>query len=159
MRTFHSYGPVDSAEHYSVERKEMVDQCTKQLVGSVEKGGHYFTIWGARQTGKTWLYRQSLDKIKRQFGDQFIVGEVSMQGIFLKKMMITIKYFLIIYLHFSRKNFQLSHLKYNHGQIGENCLAKIHQFLIVRLFWSLMSLISFPPILLMVLYPSSEKCI
>jgi len=85
MKTFHSYGPVDSAEHYSVERKEMIDQCTKQLIGSIEKGGHYFTIWGARQTGKTWLYRQSLENIKRQFGDQFIVGEISMQGIFLKK--------------------------------------------------------------------------
>ncbi|ETR66734.1 MAG: hypothetical protein OMM_12412, partial [Candidatus Magnetoglobus multicellularis str. Araruama] len=84
MKTFHSYGPVDSAEHYSVERKEMIDQCTKQLIGSIEKGGHYFTIWGARQTGKTWLYRQSLEIIKRQFGDQFIVGEASMQGIIIK---------------------------------------------------------------------------
>ena len=81
MRTFHSYGPVDRAEHYAVERKELVDQCTKQLVGKMEKGGHYFTIWGARQTGKTWLYRQSLKNIKQQYADKFIVGEISMQGI------------------------------------------------------------------------------
>jgi hypothetical protein len=40
MRTFHSYGPIDSTEHY-------------------------FTVWGARQTGKIWLYRQNLEKIKR----------------------------------------------------------------------------------------------
>ena len=67
MRTFHSYGPVDTEEHYYVGRKKLVGQCTKQLVGSFEKGGHYFTIWGARQTGKTWLYRQSLEKIKNQY--------------------------------------------------------------------------------------------
>ena len=81
MRKFHSYGPVDSAEHYFVDRKELVNQCAKQLVGSIEKGGHFFTIWGARQTGKTWLYRQSLENIKNQYSDQFIVGEISMQGI------------------------------------------------------------------------------
>ena len=81
MRTFHSYGPVDNEEHYCVERKELVDQCTKQLVGNIQKGGHYFTIWGARQTGKTWLYRQSLENIKNRYKDQFIVGEISMQGI------------------------------------------------------------------------------
>jgi len=32
MRTFHSYGPIDSEEHYYVERKKLVDQCTRQLV-------------------------------------------------------------------------------------------------------------------------------
>jgi len=46
MRIFNSYGPVDPAEHYCVERKKLVDQCAKQLVGNIEKGGHYFTIWG-----------------------------------------------------------------------------------------------------------------
>jgi len=84
MRTFHSYGPVDKTEHYSVERKELVDQCTKQIIGNIKKGGHYFTIWGARQTGKTWLYRQSLENIKHHYGDQFIVGEISMQEIVLE---------------------------------------------------------------------------
>ena len=85
MRKFHSYGPIDSEEHYYVERKDLVDQCTNQLIGNIKKGGHYFTIWGARQTGKTWLYRQSLERIKRQLGDQYIVGEISMQGIVKKK--------------------------------------------------------------------------
>ena len=84
MRIFNSYGPVDPAEHYCVERKKLVDQCARQLVGSIEKGGHFFTIWGARQTGKTWLYRQSLENIKCQFSDQFCVGEISMQEIVLK---------------------------------------------------------------------------
>jgi len=84
MRIFNSYGPVDPAEHYCVERKKLVDQCARQLVGNIEKGGHYFTIWGARQTGKTWLYRQSLKNIKCQFSDKFCVGEISMQEIVLK---------------------------------------------------------------------------
>jgi hypothetical protein len=81
MRIFNSYGPVDPAEHYCVERKKLVDQCAKQLVGNIEKEGHYFTIWGPRQTGKTWLYRQSLKDIKHRYGEKFIVGEISMQGI------------------------------------------------------------------------------
>jgi hypothetical protein len=85
MRAFHSYGPVDAEEHYCVERKELVNQCVKQLIGNVNKGGHYFTIWGTRQTGKTWLYRRSMEVIKQQYGDQFIVGEISMQGIVFNK--------------------------------------------------------------------------
>jgi hypothetical protein len=80
MRAFHSYGPVDSAEHYSVDRKDLVDQCTNQLIGNIKKGGHYFTIWGARQTGKTWIVEQSVDKISRQYKDQFKVAYLSMQG-------------------------------------------------------------------------------
>jgi len=80
MRTFHSYGPVDSTEHYCVDRKELLNQCTRQLVGSIEKGGHYFTIWGARQTGKTWIVEQSVNKISRQYKDQFRVAYLSMQG-------------------------------------------------------------------------------
>ncbi|KPA17891.1 ATPase domain protein, prokaryote domain protein, partial [Candidatus Magnetomorum sp. HK-1] len=53
----------------------------QDLIGDPEDLGHYFTIWGARQTGKTWLYRQSLENIKSLYSDQFIVGEISMQGI------------------------------------------------------------------------------
>jgi len=81
MRKFYSYGPVDASEHYCVAREEIIEQCTNQLVGNVEKGGHYFTIWGPRQTGKTWLFRQSIESLKKHYGDQFIVGELSMQGI------------------------------------------------------------------------------
>ena len=85
MRAFHSYGPIDFRKHYYVPRNKLVEKCVQALIGDPEDSGHYFTLWGARQTGKTWLYRQSLENIKRQFGDQFIVGEISMQGIFLKK--------------------------------------------------------------------------
>jgi hypothetical protein len=47
MRTFHSYGPIDSEEHYYVERKKLVDQCTRQLVGNIEKGGALFYHLGS----------------------------------------------------------------------------------------------------------------
>jgi len=81
MRRFHSYGPVISQKHYYVPRNELIEQCIQSLVGDTEDSGHYFTIWGARQTGKTWLYRQSLECIKNQYRDKYIVGEISMQDI------------------------------------------------------------------------------
>jgi hypothetical protein len=79
MRTFHSYGPVNPKKHYYVPRTKLVNHCTQSLVGDLDDSGHFFTIWGARQSGKTWLYRQSLESIKKHYGDKFIVGEISMQ--------------------------------------------------------------------------------
>ncbi len=55
MRRFHSYGPVDCRHHFCVDRTELIEKCAGQLAGIPEEGGHYFTIWGPRQTGKTWL--------------------------------------------------------------------------------------------------------
>jgi len=80
MRKFHSYGPVDRVEHYCVDRKEFVNLCTKQLIGNIKKGGHYFTIWGARQTGKTWIMEESVKIIRHQYMDQFKIACISMQG-------------------------------------------------------------------------------
>ncbi len=82
MRRFHSYGPVDCEEHFCVQRKELVRQCTEQLIGNPEKGGHYFTIWAPRQTGKTWLLRQ----VKKELGvrsDTFVFGSMSVQGVIM----------------------------------------------------------------------------
>jgi len=81
MRKFYSYGPIDSQKHYYVPRKDFVDKCSELLIGTPEGSGSYFTLWGARQTGKTWLFRQSLEHIKRQFGHKFCVGEISMKDI------------------------------------------------------------------------------
>jgi hypothetical protein len=53
MRRFHSYGPVDKDIHFSVPRTDIVQQYLDQLIGHPEKGGHYFTVWAPRQTGKT----------------------------------------------------------------------------------------------------------
>jgi hypothetical protein len=84
MRKFYSKGPVNPKEHYSVPRKELVEKCSQFLVGDPKNAGYYFTLSGARKTGKTWLYRQSLESIKHQYGDQFCVGEISMQEIVMK---------------------------------------------------------------------------
>ncbi len=73
MRRFHSYGPVDCEDHFCIQRKELIERCIAQLVGNPKKGGHYFTIWAPRQTGKTWLMRQIKEEIPRSYPDQFAV--------------------------------------------------------------------------------------
>ncbi len=77
MRRFHSYGPVDCRYHFCVERHELVERCTNQLVGVADEGGHYFTIWAPRQTGKTWLMRQVKQLIQQHYGEQFTVFNFS----------------------------------------------------------------------------------
>jgi hypothetical protein len=78
MRHFNSYGPVDSQEHFCVQRKELITQGVEQLIGKPEKGGHYFTIWAPRQTGKTWLMRQLELNINQQYPDEFTVFNFSL---------------------------------------------------------------------------------
>jgi predicted AAA+ superfamily ATPase len=85
MRRFFSYGPVDCEEHFCVPRKELKEKCIKQLVGKPGKGGHYFTVWAPRQTGKTWLMKQVKKEIEKRYGDKFICGFMSMQGIVMKR--------------------------------------------------------------------------
>lgn len=81
MRHFSSYGPVDPDLHFAVKRDALVDRCVEELVGErPDKGGHYFTLWGPRQTGKTWIMRQALKSIRERYGDRFVVGALSMQG-------------------------------------------------------------------------------
>ncbi len=78
MRQFSSYGPVDPEQNFCVARTELVDQCVNQLIGDPVKGGHYFTIWAARQTGKTWLMRQALQEIPKRYGDKFALLNFSL---------------------------------------------------------------------------------
>ena len=80
-RRFHSYGPVDCRYHFCVERKELVAQTVEQLIGIPEKGGHYFTIWAPRQTGKTWLMEQMREEIPRRYSDRFTVFDFSLGGL------------------------------------------------------------------------------
>ncbi|KPA14845.1 ATPase domain protein, prokaryote domain protein [Candidatus Magnetomorum sp. HK-1] len=80
MKSFHSYGPVNSKYHFCVDREEIVTKCINQLIGIFDESGYYFTIWAPRQTGKTWLLRQCVKKIKNTYGDQFIIGDLSMQS-------------------------------------------------------------------------------
>ncbi len=82
MRRFHSYGPVDERKHFTVSRKELIRNCTENLIGDADEcSGHYFTIWAPRQTGKTWLMRQVKKEIAERFGTGFIFGTMSVQGI------------------------------------------------------------------------------
>jgi hypothetical protein len=69
MRHFHSYGPVDCEAHFCVKREELIAEGVEQLIGQPEKGGHYFTIWAPRQTGKTWLMRQIRAEISKCYPD------------------------------------------------------------------------------------------
>ncbi len=85
MRQFHSYGPVDCEEHFCIDRKELIAQCVKQLIGKPGKGGHYFTIWAPRQTGKTWLMQQATKKIRADYGEKYLIGELSMQGLVMEE--------------------------------------------------------------------------
>lgn len=81
MRRFHSYGPIDTRFHFGVERRALVQQCVQQLVGEPDEGGHFFTIWAPRQAGKTWLMRRAIQEIRTTYGDRFVIGALSMQGL------------------------------------------------------------------------------
>lgn len=85
MKRFHSYGPADSEQHFCVQRKELIRQCMDYLIGDLEKGGHYFTLWGARQTGKTWLIRQAANLIKNLCSERFMAAYLSLQGIAMEE--------------------------------------------------------------------------
>lgn len=81
MRHFHSYGPVDPQRHFTVPRAELVARCVEQLVDDPDTGGHYFTLWAPRQTGKTWLMHRAVEEVRARHGDRFLVGTLSMQDI------------------------------------------------------------------------------
>jgi hypothetical protein len=81
MRQWSSYGPVDPSREFCVERRALVERCVSNLVGDPDKGGHFFTMWAPRQTGKTWLMRRAVAEIRARYGDRFAVGALSMQGL------------------------------------------------------------------------------
>ena len=65
MRRFSSYGPVDVEMNYYAPRTGLIEKTSFQLIGeNPQKGGHYFTVWAPRQTGKTWLMQQILFRLK-----------------------------------------------------------------------------------------------
>ncbi|RKZ42393.1 MAG: hypothetical protein DRQ49_02115 [Gammaproteobacteria bacterium] len=72
MRHFCSYGPVNCKAHFCVQRQALIATGVQQLVGCPgEESGHYFTIWAPRQTGKTWLIRQTEQTISQQYPEKF----------------------------------------------------------------------------------------
>jgi hypothetical protein len=79
MRKFSSYGPVDKDLHFFVPRTELVREAEAHLLGeSLEKGGHFTTVWAPRQCGKTWVMRQVVHKIRN--GGVFEVAIIGMQS-------------------------------------------------------------------------------
>jgi len=66
MRRFSSYGPIDNEQYYYVPREAIIEKAYHQLLGdNPGKGGHYFTVWAPRQSGKTWVMQQILHKLRK----------------------------------------------------------------------------------------------
>jgi hypothetical protein len=66
MRKFSSYGPVNNASNYYAPRKELIEKTYISLIGEdPAEGGHYFTVWAPRQTGKTWLMQQIYFRLQK----------------------------------------------------------------------------------------------
>ena len=64
MRTFSSYGPINTKLHYYAPRKELLEFAHRQLIGgNPEEGGHYITVWAPRQAGKSWTMNNVLYKL------------------------------------------------------------------------------------------------
>ncbi|MDM8526564.1 AAA-like domain-containing protein [Anaerolineales bacterium HSG24] len=78
MRTFSSYEEVDTESNYYVPREKLIEQGYNHLLGKVDKGGHYITVWAPRQTGKSWVMRQIVSRIMKR--DDFEVAIVTLQS-------------------------------------------------------------------------------
>jgi len=79
MRKFSSYGPIITHRDYHAPRTELIDYAYLQVIGEVpEEGGHYVTVWAPRQTGKSWVTRQVIKRVKAE--DVFDIGVISMQS-------------------------------------------------------------------------------
>jgi AAA-like domain len=79
MRTFSSYGPIKVNQHIYAPRTELIDFACQQLIGEDgEEDGHYITVWAPRQTGKSWVMQQVMERLKRS--DEFEVALLTMQS-------------------------------------------------------------------------------
>lgn len=66
MRKFSSYGPIVNTSEYYAPREELIEKAYINLIGeNPAEGGHYFTVWAPRQTGKTWIMQQVLHRLKK----------------------------------------------------------------------------------------------
>jgi len=79
MRKFSSYGPVNKRLHYYAPRTTLIDHAQNQLLGhDPNEGGHYITVWAPRQTGKSWVMREVIQRV--QADDEFEIGVISLQS-------------------------------------------------------------------------------
>lgn len=80
MRQFSSYGLIDKDLNYYVSRAELLAKAYTYLVGEIpEKGGHYFTVWAPRQTGKSSLLRDIYWTLLRD--DNYHVANIDIQNL------------------------------------------------------------------------------
>jgi len=80
MRKFSSYGPVDKDINYYVPRIEIIEKAHQQLIGNtIEKGGHYYTVWAPRQCGKSWTLIQVLSQLQQD--ERFYVAKINMETV------------------------------------------------------------------------------
>ncbi|MDM8521212.1 AAA-like domain-containing protein, partial [Anaerolineales bacterium HSG6] len=78
MRRFSSYGPINPESHYHALREGLIKRGLTQLIGeNPNEGGHYITVWGPRQTGKTWVMQQVLWQLEED--ERFDVVKVNLQ--------------------------------------------------------------------------------
>ena len=78
-RTFSSYGPINTQLHYYAPRTALIEGVCQQLRGDEnEGGGHYVTVWAPRQTGKSWVMQQVVERIQAE--GQFEVLITTMQS-------------------------------------------------------------------------------
>ena len=67
MRKFSSYGPVHTEYEYYAPRTELIQRTYDQLLSDQPVvTGHYITIWAPRQTGKTWVTREVLFRLREE---------------------------------------------------------------------------------------------
>lgn len=66
MRRFSSYGPINTKLHYYTQREALIHKAYTQLTAeNTGEGGHYITVWAPRQSGKTWVMQEVVQKIKK----------------------------------------------------------------------------------------------
>lgn len=79
MRKFNSYGPINTKHHFYAPRTELIDFAYHQLLGKdPTESGHYITVWAPRQTGKTWVMQQVIERL--QTHNEFDVALLTMQS-------------------------------------------------------------------------------
>ncbi|MCP4696488.1 MAG: AAA family ATPase [Gammaproteobacteria bacterium] len=79
MRSFSSYGAVNAKLHYHAPRSSLIELVYSRLTGKdSDEGGHYITVWGSRQTGKTWVMQQVLFRLQQD--ERFDVATIVLQS-------------------------------------------------------------------------------
>src|SRR3989338_8056247 len=60
-RYFNTSGPNIREEHYTLERKELVEEGAEMV-----RGDRYFTIWAPRQAGKSTYFRLLAEEMEKE---------------------------------------------------------------------------------------------